>query len=1051
MHADRQYDILLAISNEITGVHGKDEMLRVIGDVLKQHIPFDDGFIMRYNKVSRTCKPYIYYAAEERRTNPAFKNLLDLEYPVLDDIVDDDNYPALYNVEELLLYGGEQISFMHKTGIKEFVVLKLIEGNALTGLFILLTERLNTFTQEERDLLHRLSYQISIATSNIIANEEIAKREKENSILLLLSNEIAAVKNKKDLADLLNKRLVEMFSISGFSITLLNEDNQTHSLFIVDADRALKQHKDYKKVVELKYSIRDGVFNKLIDADAPVTLQVDELAVLTNPPEYVVFWQKIGVKKIVGIPVKVGETKLGCFIMLQENESGNDFNIKLFLGVCAQISVAISNILAIEENARREEEKTILLSLSYEIAALRSREDLFNVVNLRLKHLFSLQEFGIAQIHKDRKTYGAFILDEYHNLKNIPGYQHVTSAGYQVHDIIFSRLISSNVPVLLRVNELLLEPGVPEYVKFWDQAGFTEVLCIALRAGGTDIGCVFLHAEAGSSISVNTSMLTGVCAQLSVAVSNILSNEEIVRREKEKSRLLLFSNSIASVRDKNVMATILKGQLRDLFDIKDYAIYVLSDDKKTKSPVIYDPEAHFVKHLDYLKLINVKSAVNEEVVNDMQVAAGPIIFTALEWFYGSDPNAQVKTLESSRDYKMTGVIIDLGNDYSAIMTFDYDEHIQSAFREPLFKSICSQIGITVSNIIANEKINSQLAEISRYKQQLEQEKIYLKEEIATAQNYTDIIGDGPEMKKAFKMVGQVASSSSTVLLLGETGTGKELIARAIHDASPRRSKLMIKVNCAALPANLIESELFGHERGSFTGATERRLGKFELANHSTLFLDEIGEMPLELQVKLLRAIQEREIERVGGSSTIKVDVRIVAATNRDLEQMMEEGKFRKDLYYRLNIFPIPLPALKNRREDIPELALHFLARYSKKAGRPILGFSNKVLQELVDYSWPGNIRELEHLIERSVLLAKGDIINEIHLQPGKSKVGITSARIPGVIKTLDENEKEYILSILNHCRGKITGAGGAAELLGVPSSTLNSKIKKLGIKKDFFS
>ena len=667
-----------------------------------------------------------------------------------------------------------------------------------------------------------------------------------------------------------------------------------------------------------------------------------------------------------------------------------------------------------------------------------------------MKPLFSLQEFGIAQINKDHHTYGAFILDEYNNLKNIPGYQNVTTAEYCVDDIIFSRILGSDGPVLFQVSELLLEPGVPDYVQFWKQAGFIEVICIALRAAGTDIGCVFLHPEAGSSFSLNTSMLNGVCAQLSVAVSNILSNEEIVRREKEKSRLLMFSNSIATVRDKNVMAKIFKEQLRDLFAIKDYAIYVLSDDRKNHSPVLYDPEAHFVKHLEYLKLINVKSAVNEDVLNDMQVAQGPVIFTAIEWFYGSEADTQIKTLESSREYKMTGVIINLGNDSNAVMTFRYEGHSEKIFAEPLFKNICSQIAITVSNIIANEKINSQLAEISKYKQQLEQEKIYLKEEIATVQNYTDIIGDGAEMKKVFKMVGQVASSSSTVLLLGETGTGKELIARAIHNASPRRNKLMIKVNCAALPANLIESELFGHERGSFTGATERRLGKFELANLGTLFLDEIGEMPLELQVKLLRAIQEREIERVGGSTSIKVDVRIIAATNRDLEQMMEEGKFRSDLYYRLNIFPISLPALRNRREDIPELALYFLARYSKKAARSVLGFSNKVLHELVEYNWPGNIRELEHLVERSVLLTKGEIINEIHLQPGKSKTATNNTRVPVVIKTLDENEKDYILNILKHCRGKITGAGGAAELLGVPPSTLNSKIKKLGIKKEFF-
>jgi transcriptional regulator with GAF, ATPase, and Fis domain len=266
---------------------------------------------------------------------------------------------------------------------------------------------------------------------------------------------------------------------------------------------------------------------------------------------------------------------------------------------------------------------------------------------------------------------------------------------------------------------------------------------------------------------------------------------------------------------------------------------------------------------------------------------------------------------------MAGVSIRLGKEAIAVMNFKQDASNQFATKKPLFKSICSQLAIAVSNVLANEKIENQLHQIEKYKQQLEEEKIYLQEEIQTSHNYSEIIGESPAMKKVFQMVKLVASSDSTVLLLGETGTGKELIARAIHNSSPRKHKLMIKINCAALPANLIESELFGHEKGSFTGAIERRIGKFELANHGTLFLDEIGEMPLELQVKLLRALQEKEIERVGGKITIKTDVRIIAATNRDLEKLVEEGKFRIDLYYRLHIFPIHLPPLRERREDIP--------------------------------------------------------------------------------------------------------------------------------------
>jgi transcriptional regulator with GAF, ATPase, and Fis domain len=287
-----------------------------------------------------------------------------------------------------------------------------------------------------------------------------------------------------------------------------------------------------------------------------------------------------------------------------------------------------------------------------------------------------------------------------------------------------------------------------------------------------------------------------------------------------------------------------------------------------------------------------------------------------------------------------------------------------------------------------------------------------------------------------------------VLILGETGTGKELIARAIHNESNRADKLLVKVNCAALPASLIESELFGHEKGSFTGATERKLGKFELANNGTLFLDEIGELPFDLQVKLLRVLQEREIERVGGRGSFPVDVRIIAATNRNIEKEVSEGRFRNDLYYRLNVFPIVIPPLRERKADIPLLTAYFIERYAKNAGKRITGISEKAQSAMMAYDWPGNVRELEHLIERSILLNHGPILKDVLLPGGGGGPNPPSARGKDHFRTLRENEREHIVNALRKTNGKISGPGGAAELLDINVSTLNARIRKLGIKKD---
>jgi DNA-binding NtrC family response regulator len=312
-----------------------------------------------------------------------------------------------------------------------------------------------------------------------------------------------------------------------------------------------------------------------------------------------------------------------------------------------------------------------------------------------------------------------------------------------------------------------------------------------------------------------------------------------------------------------------------------------------------------------------------------------------------------------------------------------------------------------------------------------------------------IIGKSPVLLNVLDHVAQVAPSDTSVLLLGESGTGKERIADCIHNLSPRKHKPFIKVNCAALPATLIESELFGYEKGAFTGANDKRIGKFEKANGGTILLDEIGDMPVELQVKLLRVLQEKEIERIGGRDTIKVDLRIIAATNKNLQKEVAEGRFRLDLYYRLNVFPIDLPPLRERKEDIPALAYHFMNHYSRKSGKKISSITDAVLKSMMTYEWPGNIRELEHLIERSVLLAKGNVIGEILLPVNVKDTEVAVEK--AYIKTIQENERDYILSVLKKCNGRIWGSGGAAELLNLPPSTLKSKMIKLGIKKEFTS
>ena len=351
-------------------------------------------------------------------------------------------------------------------------------------------------------------------------------------------------------------------------------------------------------------------------------------------------------------------------------------------------------------------------------------------------------------------------------------------------------------------------------------------------------------------------------------------------------------------------------------------------------------------------------------------------------------------------------------------------------------AIAEQVALALENLLAYE-------EIAALKARLEEENLYLQEEVCSEATFGEIVGQSAAIRRVLRDVRMVAGTDSTVLITGETGTGKELIVRAIHGLSRRRDKILVKVNCAALPAGVIESELFGYEKGAFTGALTRKPGRFELADGGTLFLDEVGDLPLELQAKLLRVLQEGEFERVGGSRSLKVDVRIVAATNRDLEHAVDQERFRADLYFRLNVFPIAIPPLRKRPEDIPRLARHFAMIFSSKMGKRIGKLSEEVMGKLTAYSWPGNVRELQNIIERAVILS----------QPGRFVLGDLLATAPAApgpkneVQSLEQVEHRHILSVLEGTAWRISGERGAAKILGLKRTTLEARMKRLGIHR----
>lgn len=521
------------------------------------------------------------------------------------------------------------------------------------------------------------------------------------------------------------------------------------------------------------------------------------------------------------------------------------------------------------------------------------------------------------------------------------------------------------------------------------------------------------------------------------ATDTLLKN--LQEREREQSYVFSVSNSLAPITETVTFAAVINQHFKDDLNFDDLVICT-SDEYEQEYKVFYQHSNNTQKPSP------AKYAVADGLFDTCIESAENIsveLSSLINKKQGT-PDYILKAHTAGMRHIIAIALPHQKQQPALLLLFYKKQHLLSRQAIRLLKSIGVQLSITLLNIARNQNWHRQEQELIALRKRPDLQIQSVEKEVTLEDNFSGIIGSCDAMKRVFDLITQVAYSDSNVLIMGETGTGKELIAGAIHDNSALRNKTMIRVNCAAIPTNLIESELFGHEKGSFTGATDKRIGKFELAHNSTIFLDEIGELPLELQAKMLRVLQEREIERIGGNSSIKINVRIITATNRDLQTEVAEGRFRADLFYRLHVYPIVIPALRNRMEDLPLISNHFLSYHAKKTGKNIKKFSHKAMQSMMAYHWPGNVRELGNIIERSVLYAKGDTIKEIHFPT----VDISPANEEDFkLQSLHDVEREHILKVIKKCNGRISGPYGAAVILDIPSTTLISKMQKLGIKK----
>jgi formate hydrogenlyase transcriptional activator len=576
------------------------------------------------------------------------------------------------------------------------------------------------------------------------------------------------------------------------------------------------------------------------------------------------------------------------------------------------------------------------------------------------------------------------------------------------------------------IRELLLANGI-------QSSCILPILTAQRKLGGLNFGSLQKNAYAEEDIE----FMGQVARQVAVAVDNALNYEAAkayelqLAHERDRLRTLLeVNNAVVSCLDTRRLFQAISASLRRSFAL-DYV-----------SLLIHDAEIHALR-LQMLDFPDGSGLIRQDAVVPLEDSLAGYVFRTREGRLFSLEEARAISRTTGEIMEREGLrslccipLISRGNALGTLNCGSRQPEFFTGEDLQFFSQVAGQVAIALDNALSYNRIedlNARLAE----------EKVYLEDEIRTGNRFEEIVGQSRALKAILKQVETVAPTDSTVLIYGETGTGKELVARAIHDLSQRKQGTFVKLNCAAIPTGLLESEMFGHEKGAFTGAIAQRIGRFELAHRGTMFMDEVGEIPLELQTKLLRVLQEREFERLGSSRTIKTDARLVAATNRDLTEMVEEREFRADLYYRLNVFPITVPPLRDRREDIPLLVRYFVQQFARRMNRRITTIPTESMNALVRYHWPGNIRELQNFIERAVIVSPGPALQAPvrELKRGPSGAAVV---------TLHDAEREAIVRALRDASGKVGGDQGAAAKLGMKRTTLQAKMRKLDIDTKSF-
>ena len=1050
-------ETLLSISEAVASIQNRSQLLKVIFEKVQPVLPFDapglfitDGG-QHYELLDQevTKDSHNEHVWQTVGVGP-FTN----QGTIIQHTIDTQKSHIVPITQDMHPHGPAMLA----SGLKQEIYGPLKSGGQIIGMFCLNSRQKDQYQETDLPLFQAIADQLATAVSNVLANERLVAEKQFKETLLSISEAVASVQGKKELFKVIISKLKPLFSFDSVGLFVVNQKEDYHvdwAADMPDIDESKGNQVFFEQNIVGKLPHNNSsvawAMQQCVAQNGPVLQSFAQVPTHFSDHHALATIIETGHREWLFTNLMVQGEVIGMFcINFFEKGSIRQTQFPLFQAIADQLAVAVANILSNEQLLEEKKKTEDLLTVTEAIANINSGPELIRVIFDKLQRVFPFDEAGLFHLDFERQRERDLIVDY--------GYDTTVSSAQLKEQGLSGWLPLQKVtlyfvnqgPSFMSTEELFATFDHPHFNEHTKSFGFKQVIASPLKKGDETMGLLYFWSKTDHFFNESLPLFKSISDQLSVALSNILANEDIRRREQENALQVAVVNALnsGSSWEEKLLGVARHLQAYVPFDLMTVA---LSEERPDRLGYAVERIGHeeyrllsaeaFLR-LTQLSVLRYQELRSQHTYSDIFVANGDDFVECCQ----QDPIKRAVAQAFSMQANLT-----------VPLPLSRRGHFQLAFyckraagyqpaHQQLMRKIVPSLTLALEKLVAYDEIRELNARLS-------QEKTYLEEEIKTHYNFGQIVGESPALQAVFTQIGQVAATDSTVLLLGETGTGKELVARALHEGSPRQRHSLIKINCAALPPQLIESELFGHERGAFTGAVQRRIGKFELADSSTIFLDEIGELPMELQSKLLRVLQEKEFERLGSNQVRRVDARVVAATNRDLEEEVREGRFRQDLYYRLNVFPIHLPPLRERGDDIPLLATFFVQKYVTKFKKRLPPLTDAQLRELTRYSWPGNVRELEHLIERAVIQANRQIgILNIPISLPSSNALATflaegtspKAFVPQPWK---DTEVEILINTLRYCGGKVRGEGGAAQLLGLHPNTLESRMKKLDIRR----